>query len=534
MKAQRGFALPAIVLLAGCIVAVSWIIGLDYLYVLSPTEIVQLMTTGALGAVGASLASLVLLLVSNPDQKRLDQVEHDAKHDALTGLTNRGELFRILDQSLVSARNENMVLGVLFLDLDRFKAVNDSMGHEVGDELLRIVAVRLKSAVRNTDVVARFGGDEFVVLCRDLLSPDSVVATARQILKHFKDPVALNGKDHHISTSIGIAIASPNETLPGDVLVSGADAAMYRAKQTKSGYSVFDKEAQRVRVMNRLDVERELLQALDRNQFVVHYQPIVDVFAESLYGFEALLRWNHPKRGMLGPGEFLHVAEDVGLMSRIGELVLREACAQMGVWNHISAGAKSIRMGVNVAEQQLTDGRLPNHLAEILSWAGLDPGQLVLEITEDVIVDHLDGMNILNQLRDLGVGLAIDDFGTGQSSLSYIKQFDMVSVLKIDRGFVRDMREANADRAIVEAVVAMASALGLRVVAEGVEYEDQIEQLKQLGVGLMQGFLFEVPVTPDRIDPQIWFPSRRPDAGGQALVSPIRRRGTRTRDRRKG
>lgn len=509
MKVQRAVGAPAIVLLSGSIAAVTWVVGLDYVYTLSDTDLVQLMTTGALGAVGASLASLVLAIVSNPDQRRLDQVEHDAKHDALTGLTNRAELFRILDESLIQARREEMVLGVLFLDLDRFKVVNDSMGHEVGDELLRIVAERLKSSVRNTDVVARFGGDEFVVLCRDLLSPDSVVATARQILKQFKDPVALNGKDHRISTSIGIAIASPDELRPGETLVRDADAAMYRAKETKSGYSIFDQEAQRMRVMNRLDVERELLQALDSNQFVVHYQPIVDVFAEQLYGFEALLRWNHPQRGMLGPSEFLSVAEDVGLMSRIGELVLKEACAQAGVWNHISPGARSIKMGVNVAEQQLTDSHFPDLLSEVVTWAGLAPEQLVLEITEDVIVDHLDGLNVLHQLRGLGVSLAIDDFGTGQSSLSYVKQFDMVSVLKIDKGFVRDMRDADADRAIVEAVVAMASALDLRVVAEGVEYEDQIAQLKELGVGLMQGFLFEAPITPDQIDPALWFPHRR-------------------------
>ncbi len=513
MRGLRG-GHPAIVLLVGLIFAVVWVIVLDHVYQLTTVAVVQTLTSGGLGAAGASLAALVLVLVSKPDQARLDQVAHDARHDDLTGLPNRAELFDVLDQSIVDAKRNDMVLGVLFLDLDRFKAVNDSMGHEVGDELLRIVAERLRSTVRSTDVVARLGGDEFVVLCRDLISEDSVIAMARQILKRFRDPVALNGQDHRISTSIGISISKPSDSPRADDLVRDADAAMYRAKETKSGYAVYD-DAQRLQILAKIDLERDLQQAVDRNEFVVYYQPIVDVFSRSLYGFEALLRWNHPTKGFLGPGAFMDIAEEAGHMSRLGDYVLREACAQAAVWNHISPSAQQVKMSVNLAEQQLVDTGLPARISETLAWAGLKPEQLALEITEDVIVDHLDGLSTLRRIRDLGVELSIDDFGTGQSSLGYVKQFDMVTTLKIDKRFVHDMRSGDADRAIIEAVVAMASALDMRVIAEGVEYEDQLTELRGLGVGLMQGYLFNTPLGPDLIDPAVFFPKTRRDTTGE-------------------
>ncbi len=504
MKGVKGVGHPTTVLLVGAIFTVVWVIVLDKMQGLPDDAIVHAITSGMIGAAGGSLAALVLNLVEKPDRDRLDQVAHDARHDPLTGLANRAELFRILEESIPQAQRNDMVLGVLFLDLDRFKLVNDSMGHEVGDELLRIVAERLRSTIRNTDVVARLGGDEFVVLCRDLLSPDSVIGMAEQILKRFRDPVALSGQDHRIGTSIGISICTPGNPRPADDLVRDADSAMYRAKETKSGYAVFD-DAQRLRLMNRMDIERDLQKAIERKEFIVHYQPIVDVTTRSLYGFEALVRWNHPERGLLGPGEFIPIAEEAGMMSRIGEHVLREACAQAAVWNHTSGRAGKVKMSVNLAEQQLVDTGLPRRVLDILSWAGLAPDQLVLEITEDVLVDHLDGLQTLRELRSLGVELSIDDFGTGQSSLGYVKQFDMVTTLKIDKRFVTDMRSGDADRAIIEAIVAMASALNMRVVAEGVEYEDQVGGLQELGVDLMQGFLFNTPVSPDVIDPAVWF-----------------------------
>jgi predicted signal transduction protein with EAL and GGDEF domain len=388
------------------------------------------------------------------------------------------------------------------------------MGHDAGAELLKTVAARLESITRAGDVVARLGGDEFVVICRGLLNEESVVAVAQQILRRFTDPVTLKGREHRVTTSVGVAVADGSEIRDPEALVRDADAAMYVAKRNRSGFAVFD-DAHRSYLTNRLDIERELRRALDDDQLLVFYQPIVDVGADRLYGFEALVRWNHPQRGLLPPSEFLSVAEEARLMSEVGEVVLREACAQAAVWNHLCPEARTIRIGVNVSEQQLADPELPELISEILTWSGLGADQLVLEITEDVIVEHLAGLTVLRELRGLGVGLAIDDFGTGQSSLSYVKQFDMVSTLKIDQSFVRDMHVGAADLAIIDAVVAMSSALDLRVVAEGVERADQIEVLADLGIRLMQGFYFNAPLAPEDLDdPRNWFetgPLSNPD-----------------------
>ncbi len=510
MTEPRLLSSPAVVLFSGVLVAVLWAGGLNFVWELSSAQIVHVLTTGAMGAVGASIGSLLLAVAARTAQNRFDEAEHRAKHDPLTGLLNRSELFRQLDESLVDATANDLVLGVLFLDLDRFKAINDSLGHEVGDELLMIVADRLRSTVRSTDVVARLGGDEFFILCRGLLHGDSVVATARQILKRFREPISLNGKEHVVSTSIGVAIAKAGDNREPDALVSDADAAMYRAKETKTGYAVFE-EAQRQQVRDRLDIEQALSKALERKEIVVHYQPIVDTISRQLYGFEALVRWEHPERGIILPSEFLAIAAEAGMMARLGELVLREACAQAAVWNHLSPSAARVRMGVNLHEQQLVDSKLAMQVAEVLDWSGIDPSQLVLEITEDVIVDHLDGLTVLRDLRDLGVALAIDDFGTGQSSLSYVKQFDMVTTIKIDKAFVDEMHSANVDRAIVEAVVAMASALDLSIVAEGVEHFAQVEELQRLGVNLVQGYLFSPPIPADTVDPSQWFMAAVPE-----------------------
>ncbi len=503
---------PAIELAIGSIVVVAWAIGLDHFYQLSDTELVITIAAGLLGAASVALTGSLHRRLLRPEQARLDQLNDDAKRDSLTGLINRPELFRVLNESIRDARRQDMVLGVLFLDLDRFKVVNDSLGHEAGDELLRIVAERLRSTIRNTDVVARLGGDEFVVLCRDLLSADSVVAMARQIHRRFEDPVAIGGQDHRIGTSIGIAVATPQDVRQADDLIRDADAAMYRAKETKSGVAVFD-EAHRLQLADRMGIERDLRLALERDEITVHYQPIIDAGSRRLYAFEALVRWNHPQRGELSPIDFLPIAEEAGLMAKVSDYVMREACAQAAVWNHASRSAQDIRMSVNLSEQQLVDASLGRRVADILAWSGLRPQQLVLEITEDVIVDHLDSLQILRDLRSLGVELSIDDFGTGQSSLGYVKQFDMVTTVKIDKRFVRDMRGGGADRAIIEAVVAIAAALDMRVVAEGVEFRDQAEDLQALGVTLMQGYLFSPPVGAAMIDPKLWFPEQPQPTG---------------------
>lgn len=513
---------PGQVLAVGLIGAALWTAGLSTLVGVSVRETVLISSSGIIGAVAGTCGALLQAHRARAARGVLEQAEHDANHDALTNLLNRNALIRRLDESIVTAQRNDTVVGVLFLDLDRFKVVNDSMGHEAGDELLRIVADRLRSTVRSSDLVARFGGDEFLVVVRGLLNQKSVLAVVEQILRTFEQPVSLFGGAQVISTSIGVSIVRPGEIRRADDLVRDADAAMYKAKRSRSGYALFD-DQQRAEAVDRLDIERDLVRALDEKQFIVFFQPLVDVTTRRLYAFEALVRWNHPTRGLIGPGAFLAVAEETGMMADIGEYVLKEATAQAAVWNHLNPHARHVKMSVNIAEQQLIDKNFPDTVSGVLAWSGLPSDQLVLEITEDVIVDHLDGLSVLNRIRDLGVALAIDDFGTGQSSLSYIKQFDMVSTLKIDQVFVREMGDGDSNRAIIEAVVAMAKALDLRVVAEGVENIDQVNQLRAFGVEIMQGYLFNAPLAANGIDPAAWFvPDTTPPVSAPAPgLSPL-------------
>ncbi|MGF1596865.1 MAG: putative bifunctional diguanylate cyclase/phosphodiesterase [Acidimicrobiales bacterium] len=487
---------PAVVLASG-LVAVVVAAALVYSgRGARPDELTRVLAIGALGVCASALTAVAQRVAGHSRSKSLSQAQHEADHDGLTGLANRAHLHRELEATIQRSKIDETVFGVLFLDLDRFKVINDSMGHDVGDELLRVVAQRLVATTRNTDVVARLGGDEFVIICRDLLSEQSVEATTKQIVKRFDEPVTLNGRKHNVNVSVGVAIASLDDRRNPEELVRDADAAMYKAKGDRSGYAIFDDD-QRSRFLARIATERDLETALSEGQLRVYYQPIIDVAARRPYGFEALVRWQHPERGPIRPSEFLSVAEDAGMMSKIGEFVLREACAQAALWSRQNPAAAGLRMNVNLAEQQLADPHLPQLVADVLAWSGISRQQLVLEITEDVIVEHLGGLDVLDTIREMGVDLAIDDFGTGQSSLSYIKQLKMVSTLKIDRAFVSQMQTDPADQAIIEAIVAMASALDLGVVAEGVENREQLSRLSDLGVHLMQGYLFSGPLPPD-------------------------------------
>lgn len=492
-------------LLSGAVVGVMAYSGLG----VTSADLQRATAVLLTSSVAATVTSVLQRMGYHEISQSLTEAAEGAKFDSLTGLVNRSELYRLLDESRDLAEREQTVFGVLFLDLDRFKAINDSLGHDVGDELLRVVADRLRAATRGTDVVARLGGDEFIVIARSLMTARSVEAVAVQISKRLCQPVALRGRQQDVSASIGVAIAGPGDERTSDELVRDADAAMYKAKRDRSGYAVFD-AAQRSMLLDRLDIERELKEALESNQLTVHYQPVIDASTGKLYSLEALVRWDHPTRGLIPPDLFLPVADEARLITRIGELVLREACAQAAIWNKLAGPEAGVRMSVNVSEQQLTGIDLPMLVSEVLSWSGLPPEQLVLEITEDVVMEHLDGLKVLRALRELGVHLAIDDFGTGRSSLSYIKQLDMVSILKIDQSFVRDMLEGGANQTIVEAIIAMARALDLRVVAEGVERNEQLQILYGLGVDLMQGFLLERPLATDKLS----------DAGG--ALAPVR------------
>jgi predicted signal transduction protein with EAL and GGDEF domain len=374
------------------------------------------------------------------------------------------------------------------------------MGHEAGDELLKAVAERLKSTLRTADIVGRFGGDEFVVICRGLLEPDSVHRVAETILESFRVPFRVGHAEHVSTPSIGIATASVEDDRSTVELLRDADTAMYEAKRSRTGVSVFD-ERSREHLIEKLQVERQIRPAMATNQFAVFYQPIVDVKLNRVVSFEALVRWNHPEHGLLGPDRFLEIVEETGLMARLGEVVLRESLAQKALWTHMEPGANHLSIGVNVAERQLVDPRFPERIEEALEWANVRPEELTLEITEDLMIDHLDGsLSVLRRLGDIGVSLVIDDFGTGRSSLSYVKRLDMIDGIKIDRSFVTGIPKGKVDIAIVEAIVSMAEALELDMVAEGVETIEQARTLSNLGIQRMQGFLFDRPSPADGFD----------------------------------
>ncbi len=428
---------------------------------------------------------------------RLERSEYDARHDLLTGLYNRAGITAELNDLLRHRRNGEIV-GVLFLDLDRLKVINDSIGHSAGDEVLAIVARRLDSIVREGDVVGRFGGDEFVLASGSLRSVEDLETAAERVLTVLRDPVILADESSQmVSASIGIAYVDEGSE-SAEVMLRDADLAMYRAKESGGArYEVFDKEL-RTAALARLEVERELRRAIRTGQLVVHYQPIVDVATGRVDRLEALVRWNHPTRGMVPPGQFLGVAAESGLIVDVGEHVLREACRQVALWS--TAVGRPICISVNVAERQLIDTGLIDTVRRVLAESGIRPDQLELEITEELIVEKLDRrLTILRKLDAMGIKLAIDDFGTSRASLGQLKRLDMVSTLKIDRAFVIDIADDPVDRKIVTAIVALAESMGMEVVAEGVEYVEQVTVLKELGVEFIQGFYFQRPGPSERM-----------------------------------
>ncbi len=429
---------------------------------------------------------------------RLERSEYDASHDPLTGLLNRAgiteRLERVLDGSEAPRPGSKVSgsVGILFLDLDRLKVINDSMGHRAGDEVLAIVAKRLRSIVREQDTVGRFGGDEFVVVCDGIDGVGDLTGLAERALESLKEPAMLSDQSTKmLSGSIGISYGPILGSLAEDLL-RDADSAMHRAKADGGArFEVFDSEL-RAQALARLEVEQELRSAIRLGQLVVHYQPIVDLDSGEVNRVEALVRWNHPKRGMIPPGEFLSVAAESGLIVDVGEHVLREACRQSALWS-LATGRK-VMVSVNVAERQLLDAGLVDTVRRVLKETGIEPSQLELELTEELIVDRLDNsLSILYELVNMGVQLAIDDFGTSRASLGQLKRLDMVSTLKIDRAFVIDVATHSVDRKIITAIVALAASVGMEVVAEGVEDRDQVCVLRSLGVDKIQGYYFQRP-----------------------------------------
>ena len=471
----------------------------------------SLEQTAGDGHVGSSVAlgaGLLLTVVSYllstsvrqhaRTRHHLDQTRRDAVVDELTGLLNRKGVTADIERRLAGRRPGDLV-GVLFCDLDRLKVVNDSLGHAAGDEVLRVAASRLSKLVRETDSIGRFGGDEFVIVSSGLPTIRDLEILAGRLTDALRQPTVLTDSSAQVvSGSIGIAWVSGTDPASAGDLLRDADIAMYEAKQEGGGrFAVFDSSL-RAEAVARLEMEQELRRGIREGQIEVHYQPIVDVGTGRADRFEALIRWDHPERGMVQTADFLSVAAESLLIVELGERVLSEACSQAVAWS--AAAGRPVSVAVNIAERQLLDLALVDTVTKVLATTGLPAGQLELEITEELIMERIDrSLIVLRQLDLLGVGLAIDDFGTSQASLSQLKKLAMVSTLKIDRLFVDGITSDDVDRKIVAAIVALANSVGMSVVAEGVETAGQARILGALGVDRLQGFLFARPGPADKM-----------------------------------
>lgn len=423
-----------------------------------------------------------------------EELERQARTDALTQLANRYMLTDRLNQALVYARRANRVVGVMMLDLDRFKTVNDSLGHSQGDRLLQVVAERLNGCVRDGDTVARLGGDEFVVVLADMEAAEDIVPVAHKILQALAEPVELSGQWQAGSTSLGVAVY-PRDAEDVDTLLSYADTAMYRAKEQGGNTLAFYTPEMMQAMLEHLALEAGLRGALEQGELRLLFQPIVDAFSGRVTSAEALLRWQHPQRGTISPMHFIPVAEETGLIIPIGEWVLREACLQARAWQQ--AGLGDIPVAVNLSARQFNVPSFADSIAAVLRETDCPASLLQLEITESLIMDQVEeALATMHRLTALGVKLAIDDFGTGYSSLSQLKRFP-VSKLKIDRSFISDINIDASDDVLVDAIITLARKLGLRTVAEGVELAEQVAFLEANGCDEYQGYLFSRPCTAD-------------------------------------
>ncbi len=435
-------------------------------------------------------------------QRRVeDTIRHQASHDQLTGLPNRLLLDEQLSLSLVSAQQQREILAVVFLDLDRFKTINDTLGHAAGDHLLCCTTERLKPCLQESDFIARWGGDEFTLLLPQVKSAEDVISVAQKILETLSAPFYFGGQELYITASLGIALA-PYDGEDAETLLKNADTAMYAAKQQGKNNFQFYTPVMSVWGAEQLALETDLRRALEREEFLLHYQPQIDLETGEIVGMEALIRWQHPTQGLIAPNQFIPMAEETGLICPIGEWVLRQACMQNRLWQE--AGLPPLKMAVNISARQFQQKTLLPCIDQVLKETGLNPKFLEIEITESVAMWDLElTISILKQLQTMGIHTSMDDFGTGHSSLNYLKRFPLNS-LKVDGSFIRDLPNSRRDAAIVQAIVTLAHGLGLRVIAEGVEKSEQMQFLQTIDCDVMQGYFLSKPLTAEAATQFCW------------------------------
>jgi len=426
------------------------------------------------------------------ERKRSEEtIRRMAYHDHLTGLPNRLLLMDRIEQAIAAARRHGKKAALLYMDLDRFKDVNDTMGHHVGDELLKAVARRLTETIRGGDTVARDGGDEFTVLLQDINRTEDVSRVTEKIFRAFETPFMIDGREFFINVSIGVSIY-PDDGEDEKTLLKNADIAMYQAKDAGRNNCKFFTPEMNERIVRRLDLEKRLKRAVEKEEFLPYYQPQIDLKTGEVTGVEVLLRWQDPERGLVPPGDFITLAEETGLTVPIGEWVMRKACEQSILWQ--KKGLKAVNIATNFSMRQFREKDFFKAVVRVLEETGLDPGYLEIELTESILMDDVEHViKTLHEFKSLGVRLAIDDFGTGYSSLEYLRKMP-IDMLKIDRSFVRDITTNESDAAIAEMVVNIGHTLDIEVIAEGVETEEQLKLLKEMGCDRMQGFLVARPM----------------------------------------
>ena len=437
------------------------------------------------------IANQQLELSKEQAESVASRMKYHAHHDALTGLPNRILLNDRITSELAHARRQQTNAALLFLDLDRFKIINDSLGHAVGDQLLRVISRRLDNCVRDEDTVARLGGDEFMILLPRISGSADAGRIAKKVIECLVDPISCNGHELHITTSIGISIY-PYDGTDAETLIKHADISMYRAKELGRNKAVYYTAEMNAGSRKQLAMETNLRKALEKDQLKLFYQPKIDISSNTIVGVEALLRWEHPTMGFISPLDFIPVAEDTGLIVPIGEWVLHTAFRQLRQWH--SAGFTDLTVAVNLSSAQLSRTGFEDVVAQALGESGLDASMTELEITENVAMENIDSaINILDKLKCMGVSVAMDDFGTGYSSLSYLRRLP-IDIVKIDKSFVREIPDSAEDVTIAQAIIDMAQSLNLSLVVEGVENVRQLNFFRQQGVNIVQGYLFSKPV----------------------------------------